>query len=457
MKLSRKTLLAALLLVACSALAETPAPPVQEDSLLDAIKRGTNMTSFRLRYEDVSQDGFVPKSSTLPLREAEGLTLRSLIGWKSAAFHDFSIAAQLINVSKFHDNFNDSTSAMPITAVSNQPGKIANAKIVDPDYTGVNQLYLDWTGIRDTQFRLGRQQVNLDNVRFVGDIGFRQLMQVYDGISVLNKTIPDTDVYLAHFGGVRQINTVLRTDGHLDMANIKYRFSPTETLVGYGYFSTFDDLGFSQAWFGTAGASTVLNQSNKVLGLRLDGAHKVNDDWKALYTAEYAKQTSFEGGNSLIDAYYYRIGGGAAYHGLSLRIDQEKLSSNSGLYAFQTPFGTNHLFQGWVDKFLATPREGIVDSFMTASYKYEKLTVMGEYHQIDTDRDFNEVGSGTGSCYGTEWDASVSYAYDQHLTTKLEYGKFNEGEHYNTSANSAVQTNRIRDTEKLWLTVLYTF
>ena len=448
---------ASLILTALPALADEATISDQGYSILDAIKQGTNMTSFRLRYEDVSQDGFKPGSKTILLQDAEGLTLRSLIGWKTASFHDFSFAAQLINVGKFQDNYNDSTSFTPITAVSNQPNKITNAKIVDPDYTGVNQLYLDWTGFKDTQFRLGRQQVNLDNVRFVGDVGFRQLMQVFDGVSVLNKTIPNTDVYLAYFGNVRQFDTVLRTDGHLDIANIKYHFTPTESLVGYGYFSTFDDLGFSQAWFGTAGASTVLNQSNKVLGLRLDGAHKLNEDWKALYTTEYAKQTSFGGGNSLIDAYYYKIGGGASYGNLSLRIDQEKLSSNNGLYAFQTPFGTNHLFQGWVNKFLATPREGIVDSFVTANYKYDKFTFIGEYHLLQSDKNFNEVGGGTGDRYGTEWDAAVSYAYDQHLTTKVEYGKFSEGDQYNTVANSTVQTNRIRDTEKLWLTVMYAF
>ena len=186
---------------AVHALAEAAAVPAaeQEYTFMDSIKEGKNLTSFRLRYENVSQDGNAPViTPAQPLKDADALTLRSLIGWQTAPYHNFSFGAQLIDVSKLSDNFNDSTPLSgPFNPAANQPNKLAYAKVVDPDYTGVNQLYVDWTGIKNTKFRLGRQQVNLDNVRFIGDIGFRQVMQVFDGVSVLNKSIPDTEVYLA--------------------------------------------------------------------------------------------------------------------------------------------------------------------------------------------------------------------------------------------------------------------
>jgi hypothetical protein len=449
----RTAIVATMLLAALPATAEEMAANPQGETLLDSIRQGTNMSSFRLRYEYDDLSG-----SPLADKFAEGLTLRSLVGWKSASFDHFSFAAQMIDVGKLQDHFNDSTTGLQaITAGSNQPGRLGYAKIVDPDYTGINQLYLDWTGLQGTRVRLGRQQVNLDNVRFVGDSGFRQVMQVFDGVSVLNQSLPDTDAYLARYGAVRQVDTVLRTGGHLDIAHVEYHLSPTESLVGYGYFSTFDDLGFGQAWFGAAPANAQANQSNKILGLRLDGAHPLDAGWKALYTAEYAKQNAFQGGDGRIDAYYYKVGGGASYDNLSLRVDQEKLSSNNGLYAFQTPFGTNHLFQGWTDKFLVTPAEGLIDSFISGSCKYGNVSFLADFHLYQSDKRFNEVGSGTGGRYGTEWNAAVSYAYDAHISTKVEYGKFSEGDHYNTSANSSVQTNRILNTEKLWLTAMYTF
>ncbi len=430
---------------------------ISEYSLIDSIKQGKSLTSFRLRYENVNQDGNAPGlTPARPLEDANAITLRSLIGWQSAPFHNFSFAAQLIDVSKLEDNFNDST---PLTgalnAGSNQPNKLAYAKVVDPDYTGVNQLFVDWTGIKNTKLRLGRQQVNLDNVRFIGDVSFRQVMQVFDGISVLNKSIPDTEVYASHFESVRQINTQLRTDGALDIANTKYRISPTESVVGYGYFSSFNDLGFGNAWFGGT-TNAGRNQSNKVLGLRLDGVHKIDDDWKAVYTAEFAKQTDYRGGDSRIDAHYYKIGGGAAYGNLNVRVDQELLSSNNGQYAFQTPFGTNHLFQGWVDKFLVTPKEGIQDTFITAMYKYSDFAFFADYHVYNSDVNFNKVTSGKGDKYGTEWNTAITYNYDKNIMTKLEYGKYRESDQYQPTA-IVVQTSRIRDTDKLWLTAMYTF
>ena len=462
-----------------------------EYTFMDSIKEGKNLTSFRLRYENVNQDGLQPArivgatvnpNQNSDLEDADAFTLRSLIGWQTAPFHNFSFGAQLIDVSKLNDNFNDSTNNTLINGVSNQPDKVQYAKVVDPDYTGVNQLFVDWTGIKNTKFRLGRQAVNLDNVRFIGDIAFRQVMQVFDGVSVLNKSIPDTEVYLAHFEQLRQITTKERATGALEVANIRYRISGTEFLVGYGYLSSFEDLGFGRAYFGnagvagtptalTAGASVGKNgaanqkadQGNKTFGLRLDGIHPFNPNFRALYTAEYAKQTDYAGGDSRIDADYYKIGGGLGFDNLNIRIDQELLGSNDSKYAFQTPFGTNHLFQGWVDKFLATPLEGIKDTFVTATYRYDDFSFFADYHVFNSDNDFYTVGSGNvrnGSKYGAEWNVAATYNYSKNIMAKLEYGQFKESDHYTllpAANNVAGNRGRIRDTDKLWLTAMYTF
>ncbi len=443
----------------------TPKLDIQNEyTFMDSIKEGKNLTSFKLRYENVSQDGNAPViTPAQPLKDADALTLRSLIGWQTAPYHNFSFGAQLIDISKFSDNFNDSTPLSgPFNPAANQPNKLAYAKVVDPDYTGVNQLYVDWTGIKNTKFRLGRQQVNLDNVRFIGDVGFRQVMQVFEGVSILNKSIPDTEVYLAHFEAVRQINTKLRSEGALEVANIRYRISGTEFLVGYGYLSSFEDLGLGNAWFGAASLNNPgklninADQSNKTFGLRLDGIHPFNPNFRALYTAEYAKQTDYSGGDSRIDADYYKIGGGLGFDNLNVRIDQELLGSNDGKYAFQTPFGTNHLFQGWVDKFLATPKEGIRDTFVTATYRYDDFLFFADYHLFNSDEDFFKATGGKGDKYGTEWNVAATYNYNKNIMAKIEYGNYSENDQYQPTA-TITQANRIRDTDKLWLTAMYTF
>jgi Alginate export len=480
------------------AYAEDTAPePEKEYTFMDAVKDGKNLTSFRLRYETVDQDGFQPgnllgltgpannPTRNEQLEKAKGLTLRSLIGWQTAPYMNFSFTGQLINVNKFIDDFNDSTNNSVINAVSNQARNIEYAKIVDPSYTGVNQLYVDWTGLKNTKFRLGRQQLNLDNVRFIGDIGFRQVMQVFDGASVLNKSIPDTEVFLAHFEQVKQITTKTRDEGALDIANVRYRISPTEFLVGYAYLDGFQDLGLGRAWFGNGGATAPAtaagkngtinaeaDQGNKTFGLRLDGTHPFNPNFRAHYTAEYAKQTDYSDGDKRIDAHYYKLGGGLGFDNFNMRIDQELLSSNNSKYAFQTPFGTNHLFQGWVDKFLATPVEGIRDTFVTATYRYDDFTFFADYHVIRSDEDFHTVGSGAatnGNKYGKEWNVAATWNIDKNWMTKLEYGRFTEDDKYSLLPNTVAQSTgslnniansnrgRVRDTDKLWLTASYTF
>lgn len=468
----------ALVLMSTSVLAEVKAS-VAPETLLDAIQQGKPMTNFRLRYESVNQEGYQGTAANAKkLDTAHAFTLRSLIGWQTATFKNFSFGVQLTDVHEFNDNFNDRRDNQPEhnngTALASA-NKRQYPNVVDAGYTDVNQLFLDWTGLSDTRLRLGRQIVNLDNVRFIGDIAFRQNTQVFDGISVLNKSIPDTEIFAAHFGKVRQITTKLR-DGNIDIVNAKYRISPTESLVGYGYLIDVENLGqnggnpaaistVAQGGNGLGGSDdlpassaninpTETDASSKTFGLRLDGAHKINENWKVLYTAEYAKQDDYRGGSNLIDAHYFKLGGGAGFGNWSLRIDHEKLSSNDGQYAFQTPLGTNHLFQGWADVFLVTPRQGMDDTFITLAGSLMKAKLYAEYHVFKSDEDFASINGNFADKYGTEFDASVTYPITSKLTGKIEYANYRESDIYGTSLQGAARKG---DKEIVWVTGLYTF
>lgn len=452
----------ALLAMGPAPLMAEQAAPAAPETLLDAITQGKPMTNFRLRYESVDQDGFQPAPNAgKKLDTAHAFTLRSLIGWQTAPFRNFSFAAQLTDVHEFNHSFNDKRENI------SEPGRANYANIVDPSFSDVNQLYVDWTGIGNTRLRLGRQQLNLDNVRFVGDIAFRQNMQVFDGVSVLNKSIPDTEIFVAHFDQVRQVNTELR-QGDIEIVNAKYRISPTESLVGYAYLIDVANLGqnggdptkngtVAQGGNGLGASQDLLktastDASSKTFGLRLDGARAINPDWKLLYTAEYAKQTDYKDGSALIDAHYFKLGGGAMYNTWSVRIDHEKLSSNNGRYAFQTPLGTNHLFQGWADHFLATPRQGMEDTFVTVAGSIGKAKLYAEYHVFKSDEKFQSIGR-LGDKYGTEFDASVMYPFTDKINGKLEYARFNESDVYGGLTSAA----RKGDKEIVWVTGMYTF
>ncbi len=455
--------------------------PEAEYTFLDSIKDGKSLSSVRARYENVDQDNLQPApNGSKELKNSYAFTTRTLLGWQTAPYKNFSFAAQLTDVHEFNDDFNDRRGNVP--EQSNGTGvsslyKRQFANIVDPAFTDINQLFVDWTGIKNTKVRLGRQVVNLDNVRFIGDIAFRQNTQVFDGVSILNKSIPDTELFYSHFYQVRQINTADRY-GNIDLINAKYRISPTESLVGYGYFVDVANLSqnagspaaagyVSQGGNGLGssqdtpkvGGVPFADASSKTFGLRLDGVHIFTPNWKGLYTAEYAKQDDYRGGNSAIDAHYLKIGGGAAYNAWSIRLDHEVLSSNNGKYAFQTPLGTNHLFQGWADLFLVTPRQGIKDTFVTVSGAIDKLKIFSEFHVFKSDENFETLGSTPanrrfGDKYGTEFDLGLTYMVNDNLLTKFEYAKFNESDVYGTTLAAAP---RKADKEIVWLTAQYSF
>ena len=183
-------------LYALPTFAEDAAKPEAPTTLIEAVTMGKSMTNFRLRYENVDQDGKADQSNAW--------TMRSLIGWQTKPFNNFSIAAQLINVAQFNNNFYDGTPNTFGLTASTPANKGNYPLVVDPDYTGVNQLFLEWSGLPNTKVRVGRQSVKLDNVRFVGNVEYRQIMQVFDGIAIENKSIRDVEIYAAHFGMLLQ-------------------------------------------------------------------------------------------------------------------------------------------------------------------------------------------------------------------------------------------------------------
>lgn len=388
-----------------------------EDSVspVDAIRDGKPILNFRLRYENVDQANIAEKG--------EAVTLRSLVGWQTGTWNGLSGTLELIDVGRANNDYNDSLN-----------GKTQYPVIADPDNTDVNQLYVDYTGLPDTLIRGGRQSIKLDKVRMIGNVEFRQVMQVFNGVTVQNKSLPNTRIFAGYLGRVKTINT-RQYDTDTVLLNVNYQLAEGHNIIGYGYFQDQKNAISAAAFQGGAPADT----SNQITGLRLDGAQPFGGTWKLLYTAEYATQENYAAGDGRIDADYLRVGGGGQWNNFMLRIDYEQLGSNNGVYAFQTPLGTNHLYQGWADQFLVTPAVGIQDTFLTGSAKIEKATVQAEYHQFKADY---------GSLdFGEELDFSVAYPLVNKLVGKLEYADYQAGD---------AATNKV-DVRKFWVTLLYVF
>jgi hypothetical protein len=181
------------------------------------------------------------------------------------------------------------------------------------------------------------------------------------------------------------------------------------------------------------------DNSNSIAGVRLDGARRVAGGWSVLYTAEYAQQNAYAGGDSRIDAPYSRFGLGAEWRKLSLRVDEERLRSNDGVYAFQTPLGSTHSFQGWADLFTTTPKQGIRDRYASLGASIRSVALYAEWHSFRSD-----VGD---LDFGQELDVRVTWSLSRSLLLRAELADFRGAE------PAAARP----DTRKVWLTVVYNY
>ncbi|MBI1395298.1 MAG: hypothetical protein GC151_04890 [Betaproteobacteria bacterium] len=406
---------AALALLGTIGGAACAAPEAPATDVADAVTSGRLTFDLRPRLEYVDQDGKTD--------EATAFTNRTLLGWRTRPLLGLSVYAEAINVARIGDqNYNDAPT-----------GSAVYPTVADPENTDVNQLYVDYDGLPGTRLRVGRMSVKLDNVRFVGNVEFRQVMQVFNGAMVENHSLPGVELQYAHFQRVKNIFTQQRQT-RTDLFRAAWSFRPDNRLTAYAYF---------QDQPITGQATGFADNSNRIVGLRADGRLPVTPAYQALYTAEYAKQSDYAGGDPRIDASYWHLGAGVQRDRTYVRLDQERLGSNNGLYGFQTPLGTNHLFQGWADQFLTTPAQGIHDTYVTAGTAVHGVGLQVAYHDFRSD-----VAS---IRYGSEWDAGVTYAFLRNLTGKFELARFSEGD---VLAPAAA---RKRDTTKVWLTLVYSY
>ncbi|MGK2941532.1 MAG: alginate export family protein, partial [Immundisolibacter sp.] len=159
-------------------------------SLTDAIVNGQVNLGVRYRYEHASQER--PDSI---LHDANAHTVRTNLGWRTGLFHGFSAYAEAENVSVIgNEDYNNTYN-----------GKGKYPVVADPDGTEVNQAYLAWQGVAGNLARYGRQAINFDNQRFVGDVGWRQNQQTVDGFTYQNTMLADVAASYAYIYNVNRI------------------------------------------------------------------------------------------------------------------------------------------------------------------------------------------------------------------------------------------------------------
>ena len=232
------------------------------DSFIEALTGGTPVLDARLRYEYVDQDN--------SLKVANAATLRTRLGYGTGKFHGFDFFAEFSNTTALVDDFNSG------------PGGNGNTKysvVADPDVTEVDQAYLGYSGITDTQLRFGRQRIILDNARFVGNVGWRQNEQTFDAGLVKTTFVPETTLTYSY---LEQVNNIFGdgVDTQTHLLNAHYEGFSFGTFSAYGYFMKFPDS---------------KSTSQKTLGLRFNGAAVLSERNQAVVYRRVCKTERLRG------------------------------------------------------------------------------------------------------------------------------------------------------------------
>jgi len=133
---------------------------------------------------------------------------------------------------------------------------------------------------------------------------------------------------------------------------------------------------------------------------------------------------------------------GAAIKGVTVKLNYEVLGGD-GVYGFATPLATLHAHNGWADRFLNTPRDGIRDAFVSVGGSPGwGVNLLAAYHDFSSDN--------LSYSYGSEWDLQASKKFDKNVTVTLKYANYNADTNAtNVARNTA--SGQTRDVRKFWL------
>ena len=380
--------------------------------IMGAIAESKPIIDTRLRFEDVDQDPMA--------EEAEALTLRARLGFETRKVWATSLLAEGEFVWPLKDDYNSTTN-----------GHTSYPTVPDPESYEFNRLQLTNTRLPQTTITLGRQRILLDDHRFVGNVGWRQNEQTFDALRVVNKAVANVTFDVTY---LNQVNRVFgkespqgRYEGDSFLGNVSYQF-PIGKLTGFGYWLEFDPI---------ANVPAAVRDSSETFELRFAGERPLSK-FKLGYAASYATQQQY-GDNPLnFDNDYSLLELTGSYRQFSLGAGFETLEGN-GLKGFTTPLATLHKFQGWADKFLITPVNGIEDRYANAGVTLkgvgplDTLAAQLSYHDYRAERISQD--------YGSEIDVQIQAKWQRFLGT-LKYGDYSADQLFT-------------DTTKFWVQLEY--
>ena len=429
MKLKNKTLLCkmSLALAPVALLMTIQAASADElDNLGAAMHGGQTNFSLKARYESV-------ETPTTTTGQAKAMTMGYRFGYETGAYHDFAVNVQAQGVwgnKQYDDGQTNSTQAPGLNTVN------------DPAGVNLSQAHLIYRGIADTTIKQGRQVLRYDDDRWVGNVDWRQNWQTYDATSVTNKSIADTTVQAAYVTNVNRPSTDGATangNAHMKstLVNVNNKSLSFADIVAYNY--RLDYTAAAQA------APTVMGSTNTT-GVKLAKEGIDVAGFKLGWTGEMAQQKNFKQNTTNYTAKYTNIGASVGGSLGKLSIAQETLGSDNGV-GLQTPLATLFAFNGWADKFLVTPKNGLKDSYVRGRSNVAGIVVGADFHQFKSDAGSMNLGR--------EVDLIAEKDLDKSFAVGARAARY-KADAASVGANNTTGVTLV-DTNKAWVYGTYKF
>jgi hypothetical protein len=383
--------------------AQAPAPvsaagPTKATSLLDALVGGKIGASVRYRFEYLDRQD-------LPLH-ARASTMRLTLGYETKPLYGLSVFAQFEGVTNLGEKDWRLPSADPAANEGDRPRR---PPVADPVGNELNQAYLKYAS-KYLTMKLGRQDVALNNARFISVSPWRQSNQTIDAAAVDLTPLPGLGATYMFLGRVNRVIGTGAKDGSLEMkshvGNLTYKRVGIVQIALYDLYLDYEDLPLLS--IDAAGMPRrAPDGSTNSFGARVEGPLKLSDTWSLLYALDVARQVDIAENPLEVKANYLQLEAGLAYKGFGLRTiyssrggAKDPVKGNS----FQTPLA--HPWDGWTENFLVTPKTGL--RFVAGALAgpvpgVEGLTFTSAYYEY-----FGETNS---DHYGREVDFGIEYRF----------------------------------------------
>lgn len=270
-------------------------------------------------------------------------------------------------------------------------------------------------------FKAGRQEINLDNERIFGAVGWAQQARSHDALVGIIQASPKHKIQfgygLAAAGqSLTRINSVTAEYKNMQFVHYNAKFSPEAELS-----VLFLNLGI------TPDGTKEGLKFNQTLGFRFVTGNKLKADMA------YYHQTGKVFGHE-IHAHY--VAGRLDYHFVdefSFGVGAEYLSGTNSEQAYENKsgnfipwFGTNHKFNGHMDYFYVGNMgyiDGLFDLYADINYDNNKFSLNFSPHAFKTAVKEENSLVASNRTYGYELDFSIGYRILEDVRIQAGYSQ----------------------------------